>query len=268
MPGSVSNSMSEMPSLLERYELKFVIPERLVGPISDFASVYCRPDRYSEQSPDGYYAVYSLYFDSPDFLFLRNRLEGVANRFNMRVRAYDKESGTPCFFEVKQKRDGIIRKYRTKVENENWECILVRADYGYGGVAEKEKADLFVRLACSHGALPKVLSSYRRKAWVSVVDDYARVTFDRDLQCQPEERCMLIPDPRRMNAYDNSALFDPECSIILELKCYAASVPLWMLDLIRYFDLCRCSFSKYVNSMSNIWEQWGYDHGDRTAAVQ
>ena len=100
--------MSEMPALLERYELKFVIPEHMVDHISDFASVYCHPDRHSEQSPDGYYCVYSLYFDSPDFLFLRNRLEKVANRFNMRVRTYDKESGTPCFLEVKQKRDGII----------------------------------------------------------------------------------------------------------------------------------------------------------------
>lgn len=260
--------MSEMPALLERYELKFVIPEHLVDPISNFASVYCSPDRHSEQSPDGYYSVYSLYFDSPDFLFLKNRLEGVANRFNMRVRAYNKESGMPCFFEVKQKRDGIIRKYRTKVEDENWKCILERADRGYGGIAEKEKADLFVRLACSHGASPRVLTCYRRKAWVSEVDDYARVTFDRELRCQPEERCILTPDPRRMNAYDNSTLFAPECSIILELKCYAATVPLWMLDLIRHFDLCRCSFSKYVNSMSAIWEQWGYDRGDRLAAVQ
>ncbi len=260
--------MSEMPSLLERYELKFVIPERMVDSISDFASVYCRPDRHSEQSPDGFYSVYSLYFDSPDFLFLRRRQEGAANRFNMRVRTYNKDSGMPCFLEVKQKRDGITRKYRTKVEDENWECILERADRGYRGVGEKENADLFVRLACSYGASPKVLTSYRRKAWVSVVDDYARVTFDRELRCQPEERCMLIPDSRRMTAYDNSTLFASECSIVLELKCYAAKVPLWMLDLIRYFDLCRCSFSKYVNSMGAIWEQWGYDRGDRTAAVQ
>ena len=173
----------------------------------------------------------------------------------------------PCFFEVKQKRDGIIRKYRTKVEDENWECILERADLGYGGVDEKEKADLFIRLACSYGASPKVLSSYRRKAWVSVVDDYARVTFDRELRFQPEERFMLIPDPPRMNAYDNCTLFTPECSIVLELKCYASKVPLWMLDLIRHFDLCRCSFSKYANSISAIWEQWGYDRGDRTAVV-
>jgi len=260
--------MSEMPALLERYELKFVIPERMVDPISNFASVYCRPDRHSEQSPDGYYCVYSLYFDSPDFLFLRNRLEKVANRFNMRVRTYDQERGTPCFFEVKQKRDGIIRKYRTKVEDENWECILDGADPEYRGVAEKEKADLFVRLAWSNCASPRVLTCYRRKAWVSEVDDYARVTFDRELRFQPEERCMLTPDQCRMSAYDNCTLFTPECSIVLELKCYASKVPMWMLDLIRHFDLCRCSFSKYVNSMRTIWEQWGYDRGDRTTAVR
>jgi len=262
------NSVREMPSLLERHELKYLIPEGMIDPISDFASVYCRPDRYSEQSPDGFYSVYSLYFDSPDFLFLRKRMEGVENRFNMRIRTYDKDGGIPCFFEVKQKRDGVIRKYRARVEDDTWQYILDSPEWGFRGCNEKEKAGLFVRLACSYGASPKVLSCYRRKAWVSDVDDYARVTFDRELRCQSEEQCNLIPDPCRMSACDTTAPSDPECNVILELKCYTTRVPLWMLDLIRYFDLHRGSFSKYVNSINCVWKQCGYDRADRMARAQ
>lgn len=257
------NSANEIPSLLERYELKFLIPESMIQPISDFVSLYCQLDYHSEQNQDTFYPIYTLYFDSSDYTFLRKRMAGAENRFNMRVRTYDKEEGMPCFFEIKQKRNGIVRKYRTRVEHKEWQLILESSEIGFNTCSEKEKAELFVRLASSYGALPKVLSCYRRKAWVSRVDDYGRVTFDRELRCQREVECNLIPDPYHMSAYDNTTLFDRECSIILELKCYASNVPLWMLDLIRHFNLQRSSFSKYVNSINCLWEQEGYDRGDR-----
>lgn len=260
-------SAYEIPSLLERYELKYLIPESLIQPISDFASSYCHLDRYSEQSPDRFYSIYSLYFDSPDFLFLRNRVAGVENRFNMRIRTYDNERESPCFFEIKQKKNGMVRKYRAKLWDKNWHSILENSDCNPKSCSEKDKIELFVRLASSYGASPKVLSSYRRKALVSDVDDYARVTFDRELQCQGEEQYNLIPDTRRMTAYDNSTVFDAQCNIILELKCYTAAVPLWMIDMIRYFDLRKSSFSKYVNSMQCVWGQFGYDMGDRMTTM-
>ncbi|SLM31696.1 conserved hypothetical protein [Desulfamplus magnetovallimortis] len=92
-----NSSQQEMPSLLERHELKYLIPASLVDPISDFVSIYCSKDNYSDKTEDGLYDVYSLYFDSPDYLFLRNRMEGSENRFNMRIRTYDIQSGLPCF---------------------------------------------------------------------------------------------------------------------------------------------------------------------------
>ena len=205
------NSAHEISSLLERYERKFLIPESMIDTISDFASIYCRPDRYSDQSRDRFYSVYSLYFDSPDFLFLRKKMGGAENRFNMKIRTYDKDRGMSCFLEVKQKRDGIVRKYRAKVQGDNWQGILESLGCWFEGCSEKEKAGLFVRLACSYRASPKVLTCCRRKAWVSDVDDYGRNTFDRELRCQTEKQWNLIPDPRHMCAYDDSTVFDPEC---------------------------------------------------------
>ena len=37
------------PPVLERYELKFVIPDYMIDPISDFVSVYCSLDKYSAE---------------------------------------------------------------------------------------------------------------------------------------------------------------------------------------------------------------------------
>jgi len=263
-----NTTQQEIPSLLERYELKYLIPESLITPISDFVSIYCSKDNYGEKTEDGFYDIYSLYFDTPDYLFFRKRMEGAASRFNMRIRTYDDQSGLPCFFEVKQKYNGIVRKYRATVNDSHWPEVLENSIHklkSFKNDKDALNADLFIRLACSYRALPKVLTHYRRKAYISDVDDYARVTFDMNLRCQPEENFNLIPDRDRMIFYDNSTIFDPECCVILELKCYSTQVPLWMVDLISFFDLQRGSFSKYVYSITQIIQSLQYDRGDRVA---
>lgn len=255
-----------MPSMLERYELKYLIPESMIEPISDFASIYCSPDKYSQLNADGYYHVYSLYLDSPNYLFLKKRMDGSDNRFNMRIRTYDAGTAMPCFFEIKQKRGRIIKKYRAAIFDENWPELFDSPSFGPGDLgngSDIPKAELFLRMACSHNAGPKVLTQYRRKAFVSDVDDYARVTFDTDLKCQHEDRFNLIPEKNLMMPYDNAAVFDPECNVILELKCYTTQVPLWMIDLIHYFNLKQGRFSKYASSLAEALGLFGYDTADR-----
>jgi hypothetical protein len=107
-------------------------------------------------------------------------------------------------------------------------------------------------MAYSYNATPKVLTQYMRKAYVSDIDEYVRVTFDIDLRYQAEEEYNMIPHEDKMVPLDNEALFDPGSNVILELKCYTTRVPLWMVDLIRYFNLSRRSFSKYVTGVSEV----------------
>lgn len=81
-----------------------------------------------------------------------------------------------------------------------------------------------------------------RKAWISDVDDYARITFDRDLRFQTRNRIQAGSWNRHMVSSDHSLAFDPGCDVILELKCYTSRVPMWMLDMIRCFDLQKKFF--------------------------
>jgi hypothetical protein len=62
------------PALLDRFEYKYTIPIQMVEPIIQFILPYCSYDKYSALSPDKYYKINSLYFDTPDFLFLRKRM--------------------------------------------------------------------------------------------------------------------------------------------------------------------------------------------------
>ena len=125
---------------------------------------------------------------------------------------------------------------------------------------------LFERLVYSYDASPVVLTQYLRKAWISEVDDYARVTFDIDLRFRPENAYNPVPGENDMVSCDHSLIFDPECSVILELKCYTTSVPVWMLDLIRLFNLKRNSFSKYAAGASELLGLYQYDPGLRAAS--
>ena len=258
------------PPVLQRYESKFAIPEHMVKPISDFASVYCSLDKYSAKTADNFYRVNNLYFDTPNYLFLMRRIDGSVNRFNMRVRTYSDASALPCYFEIKQRNVNIIKKYRAVVHDQDWPGMF--EDPGHmlhkeNGSQSYSNKTLFFMMAYAHHAAPKVLSQYMRKAYVSDVDDYGRVTFDRDLRYQAAEGYNLVPDENKMVSLDHEALFDPECNVVLELKCYTAQVPLWMIDLIRYFNLRRRSFSKYVTGVVNVISCYKYDSGFRHAAA-
>ena len=105
----------------------------------------------------------------------------------------------------------------------------------------------------AYNAEPKILTQYRRKAYFSECEDYARVTFDIELKYMAETGFLLTPDKHEMRACDLVTNFDPGCSVVLELKCYTTQVPLWMIDLIRKFGLQRRSFSKYVIGIKELF---------------
>lgn len=247
-----------IPAILERYELKYMVPISLVEPISEFVSAYCSLDKYSELSDDSFYEVNSLYFDTSEFTFLKNRILKVENRFNMRIRSYGTGKKPPYFWEIKQKKGDISRKYRVNIGD----CLDILYSHSHFKEMDfkgddKKNADLFIQLHDSYDASPKVLTSYRRKAYISDIDLYARVTFDKELCYTQADGLNLIPPRDKMLYYDNQDIFALGCNVVLELKCLKGYVPQWMLDLIKKFDLERVGFSKYTNSLMDLFETSG-----------
>lgn len=250
----------EIPAVLERYELKYTIPPDMVKPISDFIRPYCFMDAYSARCEDGFYRVNSLYLDSPDLIFLRTKLCGAAKRFNMRIRTYGDAPGLPYFFEIKHKNGDTIRKVRAVIREDDvrghgLEGVL----FGAARPGEDPNLAKCRREAITYNVQPWVQTRYRRLAFISHCDDYARVTFDRGLEYAPRDRFDPVPVDQEMTSSDVAPLFDPETSVILELKCYTAYVPSWMLDLIRRFELRRRGFSKYAAGVIPVVQRLGYD---------
>ena len=119
-------------------------------------------------------------------------------------------------------------------------------------MADKEKTsrELFLRLASSYAVEPKIFTCYRRRAFISTVDEYARVTFDINLRYRVQDP-VTGSNPYCVN-YDTHDTFGDEPwhqdNVVLELKTSAGVVPVWMMELIRRFQLKRVGFSKYMNS--------------------
>ena len=269
----MSSVLNKLPPVLERYELKYLVPRSYIEPITDFISPYCSLDHYSDISENNFYVVNSLYFDTPGFEFLKQRMNGKDSRFNMRVRAYAEGDKAPYFMEIKHKTSGIIKKYRATATEAQWPNILADPDFQLDRTessAEQANKELFLRLASSYAIEPKILTQYKRRAFFSVVDNYARVTMDIDMRYREEHRLTLRPNSDMIN-YDNENIYttnqlnDEKACVVLELKCNMGEVPTWMVDLITFFQLKQTGFSKYMTSslVSHIDNGVSYMEGDR-----
>jgi VTC domain len=236
------------PLVLERYELKYLIPMSMVEPISRYVERFCTLDYYSQISPDKFYTINSLYFESPTFYFMRAK-ENMTARYSLRVRSYGDDPVPPYYFETKEKIADFSKKRRGKVPLANWKDVFLDPNSIEGFDYSKDPHVMhFLHLTQIHNASPIILTQYRRKAYLSTIDDYARVTFDRSFRYRPETNYDVNPN-FGMTSYDHPDTFGDEGSnVVLELKC-ERKIPMWIVDLIRQFELTRKGFSKFESSM-------------------
>lgn len=238
------------PLFFERYELKYLVDIRLVDEISRYVEDFCEMDHFSKLCDDHFYVINSLYFDTPTFRLIDNKENQLYRRYNLRVRSYAGNPKPPFYFETKLKEGDFVKKRRAKIEFENWWDVLHQPEMMEKvNPLSRKAAEEFRYLTQMQNANPVILTQYRRKAYLSLIDDYARVTFDRDLRFQFETGYNVHPNDRLMNNYDHLDTFDLQReNFILELKC-ERRVPFWMLDLIKRFELVRVGFSKFHSSL-------------------
>jgi hypothetical protein len=243
--------MSDIETKFERLEIKYLIEEYEVDRIRDFIRAYCDEDEHNRsqsQEPEGGdrrgYEIASLYLDSPSLCFHRARERGDPERLKLRVRAYPGSRVTSL--EIKRRVANIIDKSRVLVDRKLVEeCAMGLADPIDSNPAARTEAARFARLMSTAVAGPTLLIRYEREAWVSDLDEYARITFDRRIVAQRVRDWDLSGDPERWCAFDDHwDEVHAEPPVVLEIKCHS-SVPHWVGDLIRGHDLRQQNFSKY-----------------------
>lgn len=239
--------MQGFETRFERLELKFVIDETTAQRVRRDLDPYCHADEHNQAHPGtgrGGYLIRTLYLDTPSLEFYRAKARGDAERFKLRARRY--EGVWPLALELKQKSAQVVTKTRAMVLPSGIE------DLGRGRAKLWEETpdgrrfvENFAYLLAITGAEPKLLVRYTREAYVSSVDDYGRVTMDRNVSAQRVPTWDLDGDPEAWWAVEHFlAPASPKPLVVLELKC-RSQVPHWMTDIIRRHDLRTQSFSKY-----------------------
>lgn len=250
------NGRQKAESVVERHEAKYVIPRALVSDIREFIRPFCEPDPHGEGTPPEY-AITTMQLDSPGMPLHYAKENEALNRYKLRVRTYGHPVGcAPVFAEVKRKFRGMVVKTRTVIPFQAWSGDLLektRLDIPFRSAREAHAFIDFKRLVMMTDARPKLLVRYVRESYFGKIDHYARVTFDRRLEYQPV-RCWTDWGERgRWTAMDACVQQNKQYSfsgVVLELKTLC-DAPLWMIDLVREFNLVRVGNCKYSTAVWN-----------------
>lgn len=234
-----------------RHEWKYLVDERRAQAIRDFALCYLTPDKYAAGRPNHEYPVHSLYLDSPDLVLYRSTVGGHMNRFKLRIRFYDDHDGSPVFCEIKRRQNDVILKQRAAVRRAEIARLLAGSLPGWSDLANPSDAAMgalqtFCALQNRIQAHGRVYVSYMREAYESRDDNSARLTLDRRISGSRFGGGLALPGAG-WTAWPGADM------VVLELK-FTDRFPLWMRDLVRFFNLERCSCAKYVNCTRAVAE--------------
>jgi SPX domain protein involved in polyphosphate accumulation len=234
--------------LSERYELKFPIHVAQKRRIVELARHGLIEDPHGTNAA---YRVSSTYFDTPDLLAYREKLDGEAIRRKFRLRYYSVEGAHgpavgQAFMEIKHRTGNTGRKDRVPLTDAGAAAILedatelrrVRAHVVPGArglgpaIEEIEHAAATTRLQAA------LIITYWREAWEGSVDPRLRVTFD--------SRCEVLTPERYLDVKAGIGKpILPASQSILEVK-FNRVIPRWIRDIVSSEHITLQRFSKYA----------------------
>ena len=256
----------------ERLEAKYVIPTSLMPGIREFIKPFCVADPHGKGDlPE--YIVTTLQLDDPYLTLYKAREEEYLNRFKLRVRTYGTTKGRhSVYMEIKRKIKAVVVKSRCTLPADCWSGDLITGNARLPPFRSSKEKDCFfdfLRVTQEMHCEPKCLIRYTRESYFGVNDRYARLTFDRRICYRPvgPHEWDLWPQGGNWWAIDSQVgLNRPFAGVILELKTYDQA-PIWMMDLVREFNLVRTGFCKYGAAMrlDSIFKGAVYTDGSETA---
>lgn len=229
-----------------RFESKYMIPPHKVGGVRRWIQMFIPPDSYAVEKPNYTYSINSLYLDSADLQLYRMTGNGIKNRFKLRIRCYDDNPSSPLFFEIKRRVDRIIRKTRvtlSRIDAQN----LLHGNKSPSEISEngnRHHLESFIGLMHGLAAYPIVRVRYEREAYESSSNDRLRITLDRFLNCSITKDYNFSFTEGNWNTVSMGGT-------LLEIK-FTDFFPSWLIEMIRYFELQKISFSKYGLSVENM----------------
>lgn len=231
-----------------RYEYKYIIPNSKLNKLREMISPFVEVDKFAEASSQNQYSVRSIYFDTSNFDFYYEKIEGIKNRKKVRLRGYnDEDMSNIVFLEIKRKYDIPIMKFRAPVRfGEALEMFKLNKINGQilldqGLSKSDENAKRFFYQMYSKNLRPVVLVVYEREAYHSKFDHTVRITFDKNLRASAYPTLNDLYSEKGMKSVLND-------KFILEVK-FNKHFPGWLNPVISQLELRKQSASKYCMSI-------------------
>ncbi len=230
----------------QRLEFKYLITEDIALAVRDFVSAYLDIDEYGATQKNLSYPIHSLYLDTDDLECYWATINGVKNRFKLRLRFYENRPNKPVYFEIKRRSDRAIIKQRGPVKRGAVQELLNGQMPNWDYLASSDPRHLtavqrFCELMMEKRAAPKSHVAYFREAWLSNDSNAIRITLDREICCEPQRELILNPEIK-------NPIYPFGKHVILELK-FTSKFPNWFKDLVHNFGLTQTAASKYVDGI-------------------
>lgn len=220
-----------------RFEYKYLVHQRRMPAIIDALEGYMVRDPHCDG--DRGYLVRSVYWDSPQWDFFWEKVEGFKFRRKLRFRWYE-DSADQIYVEIKQRMDRTIQKRRVR-----WPADQVRRVFDEHDDEGSERwapvvAESLV-LVNLYRLSPVMAVAYRRLAFHGVREPRLRLTLDTNTRYH---RTMLGAGER---FEDGEYIVDPQHAV-MEIK-FDDRVPRWLCRLAAMFELRLVRMSKYCRAV-------------------
>ncbi len=221
------------------HELKFPVSAGQSAVLQKLVQGLAVPDR---NGFNGCYEIFSQYYDSHDYRFFRDKINGEYIKTKLRLRLYRDEKRREWHspgLEVKQRRGSLVTKFRLDLESGQGKDCFGESSPDIRGLILSNCHDSCIRDAIANVQLIPVVSlHYKRAAWQFCGIDGMRLTFDTRVSSLPAGRLPLDSLPEL-----------PACSIspggIFEIKSYVLP-PQTIIEKLVQLGIRQQSFSKYA----------------------
>lgn len=226
-------------SMPPRYELKYWCSHERAQELLHELHGELEPDPHSDPN----YTVTSLYFDTPDYEYFLERIEGIKNRVKFRLRRYD--DTREGFAELKGRKGRRILKRRLPLSADDLAAVARGGLAPLEAAAEEQRsltAVLMLHEFVAREIAPSVITRYERAAYFLHTDPLVRVTLDTALVGWGEDlaETFLAGDAATRLMVPPAS----EAPAILEVKV-SGPIPAVIARALRRVGLVRTNISKY-----------------------
>ncbi len=239
--------MSDTIRKFNRFELKYVLSLEQVKALKEDLKQHVEPDKNWGWEA---YMLASLYYDTEDYRFYWEKIEGLKFRRKLRIRRYVTDEpltdNSIVYVEIKQRVDRVTQKRRVPIKyKEALELIHEEKIPKWYSPQDNEVMNEILNLLKTYELKPSAITTYKREAFFwKEADRGLRITFDTEVGFKQKDLDLANP---HMEWY-----MVPPKFCILEIKANE-KIPYWVTELVANHGIKLVRVSKYCQALESAW---------------